>query len=90
MCFFAQVEKCSLKLDRAHELISGLGGEKERWMEAAHILRGQFGGIIGDMLVSVLCVCVWLCGFGECWGSLTLGTPCTQAVPACVCLCVGI
>lgn len=51
----AQVEKCSLKLDRAQELISGLGGEKERWMEAAHALRGQFGGILGDMLVSVVC-----------------------------------
>ncbi|KAF5843852.1 dynein heavy chain and region D6 of dynein motor-domain-containing protein, partial [Dunaliella salina] len=47
-----EVEKCRQKLERAQELISGLGGEKDRWMEAAHALRGQFGGIMGDMLLS--------------------------------------
>lgn len=48
---YTQVELCSLKLVRAQELISGLGGEKDRWMEAAENLRAQFGGIMGDMLV---------------------------------------
>ena len=26
------VEQCALKLDRAEKLISGLGGERDRWV----------------------------------------------------------
>ncbi len=43
-----------LKLDRAEQLISGLGGEKDRWTEAAHALRSQFNSLTGDMLVRAL------------------------------------
>ena len=32
------IDLCSKKLDRAEKLIGGLGGEKERWGEAARIL----------------------------------------------------
>lgn len=31
----ADIEMCSIKLDRAEKLIGGLGGEKARWKEAA-------------------------------------------------------
>jgi hypothetical protein len=31
----ADIEMCSIKLDRAEKLIGGLGGEKARWEEAA-------------------------------------------------------
>lgn len=33
------IELCSKKLDRAEKLISGLGGEKNRWTEAAASLK---------------------------------------------------
>ena len=32
------IDLCSKKLDRAEKLIGGLGGEKERWGEAARVL----------------------------------------------------
>lgn len=31
----ADIEMCSIKLDRVEKLIGGLGGEKARWEEAA-------------------------------------------------------
>ena len=34
----ANIDLCSKKLDRAEKLIGGLGGEKERWGEAARVL----------------------------------------------------
>ena len=43
-----QVEKCSLKLDRAQELISGLGGEKV----GGPWLRGK-----SDMKLRCTCIC---------------------------------
>lgn len=52
-----QVEMCGLKLDRAEQLISGLGGEKDRWTEAAHALRSQFNGLM----------------VGACWSVCRLG-----------------
>ncbi len=33
-----EVELCTAKLERAEKLISGLGGEKARWTEAAEQL----------------------------------------------------
>lgn len=33
------IDLCSKKLDRAEKLISGLGGEKTRWTEAAALLK---------------------------------------------------
>ena len=35
----AQVDLCEKKLDRAQKLIGGLGGEKDRWTEAAANLQ---------------------------------------------------
>ncbi len=53
VCVCEQVELCIVKLDRAEQLINGLGGEKDRWTEAAHALRTQFHGLTGDVLVRV-------------------------------------
>lgn len=36
------IDLCSKKLDRAEKLIGGLGGEKERWGEAARVLGERY------------------------------------------------
>uniref|UniRef100_A0A8C0VQ27 Dynein axonemal heavy chain 3 n=1 Tax=Cyanistes caeruleus TaxID=156563 RepID=A0A8C0VQ27_CYACU len=46
------IERCSQKLVRAEQLISGLGGEKERWTEAARLLGIQYIDLVGDVLLS--------------------------------------
>lgn len=46
------VEMCSQKLDRAEQLISSLGGEKDRWAEAAISLKERYNNIDGDVLIS--------------------------------------
>ncbi|XP_061847983.1 dynein axonemal heavy chain 3 [Colius striatus] len=46
------IELCSQKLVRAEQLISGLGGEKDRWTEAARLLGIQYIDLIGDVLLS--------------------------------------
>ncbi|RTG86185.1 dynein heavy chain, axonemal [Schistosoma bovis] len=46
------IDLCSKKLDRAEKLISGLGGEKTRWTEAAALLKERYENIIGDVLLS--------------------------------------
>ncbi|GIL64289.1 hypothetical protein Vafri_18269 [Volvox africanus] len=48
----ADTQACALKLDRAEQLLGGLGGEKERWTQAASALRSQMGGVTGDMLLA--------------------------------------
>lgn len=46
------IDICSQKLVRAEKLISGLGGEKERWTEAARQLGIRYTNLTGDVLVS--------------------------------------
>ncbi|XP_026560379.1 dynein heavy chain 3, axonemal [Pseudonaja textilis] len=46
------IEICSQKLIRAEKLISGLGGEKERWTEAARLLGIRYTDLTGDVLLS--------------------------------------
>ncbi|NXA07095.1 DYH3 protein, partial [Sapayoa aenigma] len=46
------IERCSQKLVRAEQLISGLGGEKERWTEAARLLGIRHTDLVGDVLLS--------------------------------------
>lgn len=48
----ANIDLCSKKLDRAEKLIGGLGGEKDRWTEAARQLGEQYINITGDVLIS--------------------------------------
>ena len=46
------MELCTKKLDRAEQLIGGLGGEKDRWEVAAHNLGILYENLTGDVLVS--------------------------------------
>ncbi|XP_038073730.1 dynein heavy chain 3, axonemal-like isoform X4 [Patiria miniata] len=46
------IELTRLKLIRAEKLISGLGGEKDRWMQQAEELGETFTNIVGDVLIS--------------------------------------
>ncbi|XP_044289654.1 dynein axonemal heavy chain 3 isoform X4 [Varanus komodoensis] len=46
------IEVCSQKLIRAEKLISGLGGEKDRWTEAARLLEIRYIDLTGDVLLS--------------------------------------
>ena len=47
-----QVDMCAKKLARAEKLIGGLGGEQDRWLQAAAELGQQFVNLTGDVLVS--------------------------------------
>ncbi|KAM4698368.1 dynein axonemal heavy chain 7 [Rhinophrynus dorsalis] len=47
-----QVYLCSKKLDRAEQLIGGLGGEKTRWRQTAENLGKLYINLIGDTLIS--------------------------------------
>ncbi|MBN3303948.1 DYH3 protein, partial [Amia calva] len=46
------IELCSQKLVRAEKLIGGLGGEKDRWTEAARLLGIRYTNLTGDVLLS--------------------------------------
>ncbi|CAJ1078792.1 dynein heavy chain 7%2C axonemal [Xyrichtys novacula] len=47
-----QVDLCSKKLERAEQLIGGLGGEKTRWSEMAFSLGELYNNLTGDILIS--------------------------------------
>lgn len=47
-----QVDLCAKKLDRAEKLIGGLGGEKERWSQAAKSLQETYDNLTGDVLIA--------------------------------------
>ena len=47
-----EVDLCSKKLERAEKLINGLGGERDRWTEAAKQLGVRYTNLTGDMLIS--------------------------------------
>ncbi|KAK7101371.1 hypothetical protein V1264_019760 [Littorina saxatilis] len=47
-----QVDLCGKKLVRAEKLIGGLGGEKDRWTQAASDLQDVYDTLIGDVLIS--------------------------------------
>uniref|UniRef100_A0AAY5L8A9 Dynein, axonemal, heavy chain 7 n=1 Tax=Esox lucius TaxID=8010 RepID=A0AAY5L8A9_ESOLU len=47
-----KVESCSKKLERAEQLIGGLGGEKTRWAEMAYNLGELYTNLTGDILIS--------------------------------------
>eukprot|EP00743_Colponemidia_sp_Colp-15_P006229 GILK01006701.1.p1 GENE.GILK01006701.1~~GILK01006701.1.p1 ORF type:complete len:1608 (-),score=254.94 GILK01006701.1:104-4669(-) len=47
-----QVDGCEKKIDRANRLMSGLGGEKQRWTDASLRLSQDYDNLIGDVLVS--------------------------------------
>ncbi|XP_073489206.1 dynein axonemal heavy chain 7 isoform X1 [Aquarana catesbeiana] len=47
-----EVDLCSKKLDRAEQLIGGLGGEKTRWSQTAIELGKLYINLTGDILIS--------------------------------------
>ncbi|XP_071822297.1 dynein axonemal heavy chain 7-like isoform X1 [Apostichopus japonicus] len=47
-----QVDLCSKKLERAEQLIGGLGGEKDRWRKSAAELGELYINLTGDVLIS--------------------------------------
>lgn len=47
-----QVDSCSKQLDRAQKLLSGLGGERERWNSVVAGLDRQEHELVGDVLIS--------------------------------------
>ncbi|TRY59213.1 hypothetical protein DNTS_014611 [Danionella cerebrum] len=51
-----EVELCSKKLERAEQLIGGLGGEKSRWSETAINLGELYNNLTGDILISAAIV----------------------------------
>ncbi|CAG9863347.1 unnamed protein product [Phyllotreta striolata] len=46
------VEMCEMKLQRAEELIGGLGGEKDRWKQIAYDLGQVYLILTGDVLLA--------------------------------------
>ncbi|XP_071052666.1 dynein axonemal heavy chain 7 [Onthophagus taurus] len=48
----AEAELCATKLQRAEELIGGLGGEKQRWSSTAKALTEKYSILTGDVLLS--------------------------------------
>ncbi|XP_051998583.1 dynein axonemal heavy chain 7 [Xyrauchen texanus] len=51
-----QVKLCRKKLERAEQLIGGLGGEKTRWSETAFNLGELYNNLTGDILISAAIV----------------------------------
>ncbi|XP_076854479.1 dynein axonemal heavy chain 7 isoform X2 [Brachyhypopomus gauderio] len=51
-----QVELCSRKLERAEQLIGGLGGERTRWSDTALHLGQRYTNLTGDILISAAIV----------------------------------
>jgi hypothetical protein len=47
---------CELKVQRARDLLKGLGGEAEKWTESAHELSKRSVLLVGDMLLSAAVV----------------------------------
>ncbi|GFR46074.1 hypothetical protein Agub_g7539 [Astrephomene gubernaculifera] len=48
----AEIATCAVKLERAEQLLGGLGGERERWHTSATRLRALQGALAGDMLLA--------------------------------------
>ncbi len=46
------MDLCGKKLVRAEKLIGGLGGEKDRWTQAAADLQRIYDNLLGDVLIS--------------------------------------
>ncbi|GFS14673.1 dynein heavy chain 3, axonemal [Elysia marginata] len=46
------IELTKVKIDRANKLISGLGGEKDRWTKNVEQLNETYDNIVGDVLLS--------------------------------------
>jgi dynein heavy chain len=52
----AQAQKAKKQLERAGQLIGGLGGEKVRWIESAATLKKSLVNLVGDMCLAAGCL----------------------------------
>jgi dynein heavy chain len=52
----AQYTQCVARLDRAQELMRGLGGERARWSDAVTALAVQFDNVVGDVVIVAGCI----------------------------------
>ena len=46
------MKMCTVKIERAEQLIGGLGGERIRWVSTAKELGAQYPSLTGDSLLS--------------------------------------
>ncbi|CAL4136329.1 unnamed protein product, partial [Meganyctiphanes norvegica] len=46
------IVRCEQKRDRSERLIGGLGGERDRWSDAAHQLTESLENVVGDVLIA--------------------------------------
>jgi len=51
-----EVALASARLQRAHKLLGGLGGEKGRWTDTVATLNVAYTNLVGDSLVSSACI----------------------------------
>ena len=47
-----EIQNCELKLERAKQLLSGLGGEKDRWLLSMDELDIKLNTVVPDMLAA--------------------------------------
>uniref|UniRef100_A0A8C1EJH5 Dynein axonemal heavy chain 7 n=1 Tax=Cyprinus carpio carpio TaxID=630221 RepID=A0A8C1EJH5_CYPCA len=76
-----QVELCSKKLERAEQLIGGLGGEKTRWSETAYNLGELYNNLTGDILISAAIVAylgAFTSSFRQVCQLILQGIPCSK------------
>lgn len=75
----AQVDLCGKKLVRAEQLIGGLGGEKDRWGDAAKSLTITYNNLTGDVLMSAG-VIAYLGAFTSAYRNMVLKDWCKRCV----------
>lgn len=46
-----EADMCSMKISRANQLMSGLGGEKTRWTASAEMYGQMYIKLTGDILL---------------------------------------
>eukprot|EP01116_Phalansterium_solitarium_P008654 TRINITY_DN225_c0_g1_i6.p1 TRINITY_DN225_c0_g1~~TRINITY_DN225_c0_g1_i6.p1 ORF type:complete len:4288 (+),score=2116.54 TRINITY_DN225_c0_g1_i6:207-13070(+) len=51
-----QARKCEVQMERAHKLIAALGGEGQRWTQAAAALEAGLDTLMGDVFLSAAAI----------------------------------
>lgn len=73
----AEIDECSVKKERAAKLLSGLGGERQKWLVCSRMIDKKFVTIQGDVLIGAAFI-TYMCAFTqkfrersvEMWGSI--------------------
>lgn len=56
------IERCSVRKERAAKLLSGLGGERQKWLVCNRMIDKKFVTIQGDVLLGAAFI-TYLSGF---------------------------